>query len=188
MTTARSAIWPMQHVNPRLDTWARPLLVGLARLWQCRELVSVSCVVNDRLSTCLGRCRPAGSVVELSPRLFGREWRLRGEVLCHEAAHIAVRTLRGSSASPHGREWQALMQRAGFRPRAKVPTSRVAARKSTPGRPPAPGAPPRFLYQHRCAVCQFTRVARRAVPHWRCAACVAAGLDGALIITRLRGD
>ena len=37
---------------------------------------------------------------------------------------------------------------------------------------------------HWCPVCQSSRKARRPVKAWRCAACVAAGLDGTLEIAR----
>jgi hypothetical protein len=49
---------------------------------------------------------------------------------------------------------------------------------------PKPKTPPSIAYDHWCPVCQSSRQARRPVKAWRCAACVAAGLDGKLEITR----
>ncbi|HLE72474.1 MAG TPA: hypothetical protein VJH87_22540 [Vicinamibacteria bacterium] len=42
----------------------------------------------------------------------------------------------------------------------------------------------RELHGHRCPVCQLFRAARRLMSRWRCAACVASGLEGRLSITR----
>jgi len=62
-------------------------------------------------------------------------------------------------------------------PRARHPTDQNGER---PAKPKAPSP----LYDHWCPVCQSSRVGRRPVKAWRCAACVAAGLDGKLEITR----
>ena len=49
---------------------------------------------------------------------------------------------------------------------------------------PTPRTQSAIAYDHWCPVCQSSRQARRPVKAWRCAACVAAGLDGRLEITR----
>jgi hypothetical protein len=49
---------------------------------------------------------------------------------------------------------------------------------------PNPKPQPSITYDHWCPVCQSSRQARRPVKAWRCAACVTAGLDGTLEITR----
>ena len=175
----------MQQLTRSLDAWARPHLKAWARLWRCRCLASVTCTVNRRLLASLGRCRPAAGVIELNPRLLSSAWRLRGEVLCHEAAHLTVRELHGSAANPHGQEWRELMVLAGFKPRVVIPGARQARRSpgsESANRMRAVGG---LVYEHRCPVCQFTRLARRPVRRWRCAACVGAGLDGVLLITRM---
>ncbi len=70
------------------------------------------------------------------------------------------------------------MRIAGYEPRARLPAgtlpqpSRKRRRRQ------------RYLYIHRCPVCQAEQIARRAVRRWRCAACVEAGLDGELEIWR----
>jgi SprT protein len=100
-------------------------------------------------------------------------------VLCHELAHLAVHRLHGRSAKPHGPEWRALMQAAGYPPvtsLCRVVTDQSADRRLSPSQ-----------FEHRCPVCQMVRLARRRVSAWRCANCVAAGLPGELIVTRQEG-
>jgi predicted SprT family Zn-dependent metalloprotease len=91
-------------------------------------------------------------------------------------AHLATRELHGRSVRPHGPEWKALMTSAGFEPRTRLPSPTGAA---PPGKRRA-----RYVYLHRCPVCQLSRTARRLMGRWRCAACVASGLEGRLSITR----
>jgi len=176
-------------VTQILNALARPHLKQWARLWRSRALVSVECVANARLSVSLGRCRPAAGAIELNRRLLTDAWRLRREVLCHEAAHLAVRELHGFAAKPHGPEWRKLMTLAGFEPRMAIP---VAPRgpagllNSASGSAESARAVRVHSYEHRCPVCQFTRMARRPVGRWRCASCVDAGLEGVLLITRVR--
>ena len=171
-----------------LDAWARPHLTKWARLWRCRPLASVECLVNPRLSISLGRCRTAARAIELNSRLLSDAWRLRREVLCHEAAHVAVRELHGLAAKPHGAEWRELMALAGFKPRVAIPVEPrgpAASRDSDFGSTKDTRTVRGYRYKHRCPVCQFTRMARRPVGRWRCADCVGAGLDGTLLISRL---
>ena len=97
------------------------------------------------------------------------------EVLSHEIAHIAVRDLHGVGRRPHGPEWMALVRAAGFEPQKRIAWS-------SGSRTPNASAIQRPNYLHRCPVCQLRRIARRPVRHWRCAACVTAGLSGRLDI------
>ena len=99
------------------------------------------------------------------------------EVLCHEMAHLAARELHGRNVRPHGPEWKALMTSAGFEPRTRLPSPNGAPRPGRRRRAP-------YVYVHRCPVCQLLRPARRLMSRWRCAACVASGLEGRLTITR----
>ena len=99
------------------------------------------------------------------------------EVLCHELAHVAAYELHGRRHRPHGPEWAALMQAAGFEPRARARlTHDVSALLVAPRR----GS----QYEHRCPVCRAVRFARRPVRQWRCVACITAGLDGHLLISK----
>lgn len=131
--------------------------------------------VSYRLTTTLARCWPRTGRIELSARALRMPARLP-ELLCHEAAHLAVFALHGPDCRPHGPEWQALMRQAGFEPRATLVSACRVMR-------PKP-APVSARYEHVCPVCHTSRTAKRPVPRWRCAACVAAGLDGTLTIRR----
>ena len=140
------------------------------------ERVSVS--FSSRLRRSLGRSVPARGRVSLHVSLrYGPRARL-AEVLCHEVAHIAVYELHGRSPRPHGAEWARLVTAAGFRPT-------VRARGVTTARPHLTDGRTRQCYEHVCPVCQTTRFARRPVRRWHCAQCVAAGLDGEMVITAL---
>ncbi|MGE3843061.1 MAG: SprT family zinc-dependent metalloprotease [Vicinamibacterales bacterium] len=153
---------------------ARSIVKGFLRRWTVRS-VDAQLAVSDRLTTTLARCWPRTGRIELSARALRMPARLP-ELLCHEAAHLAVFALHGPNCRPHGPEWQALMRQAGFKPRATlVSACRVLRPK------PAPAS---VRWEHVCPVCQTTRTGKRPVPRWRCAACVAAGLDGKLTIRR----
>lgn len=79
---------------------------------------------------------------------------------------------------PHGREWKAFMAAAGFPARVRIPEAmmpesiRAANRASR-------------RWEHRCPVCQATRMARTRMTRWRCRRCVEAGRSGRLVIGRV---
>jgi SprT protein len=149
-----------------LDLWDVPHLDARSRIeW------------SPRLTTSLGRCYPDKKLVRIASHLERAPDGLLNEVLCHEMAHLAVRELHGRSARPHGPEWKALMEKAGFEPRTRLPSPEGALPPRRRRRSP-------YLYVHRCPVCQLARSARRLMSRWRCAACVASGLEGRLAITR----
>jgi hypothetical protein len=161
------------------------ILHRLGALWNAPALAGLSVAVNPRLSRTLGRLVGRTSRMELGPRALTGEKRLR-EVVTHEAAH-AVLAARDQAApqGPHGPEWRELMALAGY-PEATGAHWRCqkgGGRSTGPGGPSRPNSPPP-LYDHWCPVCQSSRTGRRPVKAWRCAACVAAGLDGKLEITR----
>jgi predicted SprT family Zn-dependent metalloprotease len=142
------------------------ILGRLGSLWKAPALADLPVALNPRLSRTLGRLVGRPWRIELGPKALASDERLR-EVVTHEAAHAALARRDGATPqAPHGREWRQLMALAGY-----------------PGRPPEPTAPA-TLYDHWCPVCQSSRTGRRPVKAWRCAACVAAGLDGRLEITR----
>jgi predicted SprT family Zn-dependent metalloprotease len=140
----------------------------------------VKVAINPRLSVSLARSLLSTNVIELSPRLLKRGRRLRLEVLCHEAAHLAVSGGTGHAARPHGPEWAEFMRMAGFEPRATIANRCQLAGAAIKPRPRDRSR----VYEHRCPVCQFTRRARRPVPVWLCKSCVDAGLPGKLLICR----
>lgn len=149
------------------------LLDNWARTWEVPNLAAIVEIrFSNRLERSLGRCKPSLGLVTLAAELESGDQNLLAEVLCHEVAHIAAYRLHGARAAAHGKEWQALVRAAGFEPRAisrrlEVPPARRRRKRR---------------YEHRCEVCQSVQYGGRPVPQWRCAECLAAGLDGALTI------
>jgi predicted SprT family Zn-dependent metalloprotease len=161
------------------------ILHQLATLWKAPELVDIPVALNPRLSRTLGRLVGRPWRIELGPRAVVSEKRLR-EVVTHEGAHAALAVSTGPTPAPHGPEWRQLMALAGY-PQATgahwhchSPAGQSPRQKQQPN----PKPQPTIAYDHWCPVCQANRQARRPVKAWRCAACVAAGLDGTLEITR----
>lgn len=148
--------------------WAEPgLTEGLRIEWSLR------------MSTSLGRCFPARRLIRINESALGQLPHLLEEVVCHELAHLAVYLRHGAEAQPHGPEWQALVEAAGYSPERRVSVDS----------PPA-GERPRQKrggwYEHRCPVCQQRRFARASTPRWRCAECVEDGLAGTMTVTKVR--
>ena len=149
------------------------------RLWRAPGLASSASVrFSARLTATAGRCALAKREIVLSVALRdGPEERLL-EVLCHEAAHLAAHLRHGRLPRLHGTEWAELVRKAGYEPtRHLAPSSRGTRQHEAKLRP-------RYLVTHTCPVCHTRRVAKRAVPQWRCAECRAAGLPGRFVITR----
>lgn len=160
---------------------AQRLIARLGPIWNIPdEALKVELALNPRLTRAVARFLRRPRVIELGPRFFELGSR-HEEILCHELAHAAVDFVHGSSAKPHGPEWRRLIEAAGYRAEAR--TTRVLPIEQRPAVPKR-RASPTAVYEHRCPVCQMVRRAKRPVPQWRCAACVAAGLPGALQITR----
>jgi predicted SprT family Zn-dependent metalloprotease len=162
------------------------LLRQLATLWEAAALVDIPVALNGRLSRTLGRLVSRPWRIELGPRALVSSKSLR-EVVTHEGAHAALAAKAGPSQSaPHGPEWRRLMALAGY-PQATGAhwhCHSPAGQSPQQKQPPNPKPQPANTYDHWCPVCQSSRQARRPVKAWRCAACVAAGLDGRLEITR----
>lgn len=137
----------------------------------------VSVVFSHRMVKSLGRCDLKNKTIRLNPKLKGRRGEILLEVLCHEAAHIAVHETHGARSGPHGEEWRRYVSQAGFEPRVATGLKGY--------NPPSLRKPATAVYEHRCPVCQMTRRSQRPVSRWRCAACMWAGLDGRLIIERI---
>jgi predicted SprT family Zn-dependent metalloprotease len=152
-------------------TKLRSMVKKWARLWRVPSLARVEIATNARLRTCLGRCFPKANRIQLNPTLLQKKSVLLHEVLCHEAAHIAAYTLEPGQSRAHGRQWALMMMVAGFKPQTTIP-----ARQCIQGR--GLDEVRTELFEHRCPVCGFTRLARRPMSRWRCRTCVAAGFSG----------
>lgn len=151
-----------------------------ASLWGVPELLKGSSVQqNRRLRTTVARWIEEKKCVELGPRFFGLI-QYQNDVLCHELAHAAAVQIHGKNISPHGPEWCALIQAAGYVPSSKLQTARHMTEISGKRRPS-------IEYEHRCPVCHAVRYAKRRMTSWRCIECVRSGLPGQLEIRRFQG-
>lgn len=156
-----------------------PLIRTWAHLWRVAGLeTQVTVAFSQRLRRSLGRCAPAAGRVVLHPSLRDAEPSRLDEVLCHEVAHVAAYRLYGRAVRPHGPEWRQLVELAGYHAAVRAPGP-ARLQRHTPTRQAT------LSYEHRCPVCHSARLARRPVRRWRCAECVAAGLDGEMLVTRL---
>ncbi|MGO9037100.1 MAG: SprT-like domain-containing protein [Steroidobacteraceae bacterium] len=150
-------------------------------LWRVPALGSLVTVApNFRLRTTLARYVLKARTIELGPAFF-RLRRRRLAVLCHEAAHAAVAIKFNLAEQPHGPIWVSLVEAAGYPARSTwaVPRRRVTSKRAHVG-----NVRKRLVYEHRCPVCQFRRLAGRPVRVWRCPECSAAGLPAVLTVTR----
>jgi predicted SprT family Zn-dependent metalloprotease len=151
-------------------------LTHCATTWSLPDLPSsVSITFSPRLRATLGRCHPEKGRITLHQSLALEAADHLPLVLCHELAHVVAFRRHGPAVAPHGPEWRALVQQAGFDPAVTLPVAPTCDNASAPGR---------LAYAHTCPTCHTRRLARRPVPRWRCAECVAAGLPGELVITR----
>ncbi len=152
-----------------------PLLTHLASTWSLPDLPSrIHLAASTRMTRALARAYPATGRISISARALrhGSEDLLR-EILCHEAAHIAVFMKHGGRrVRPHGREWQELVRQAGYEPRVRMPAGAGLPAAAVQRRPRA--------YTHHCPVCGWTQVKRTTNRRWRCATCVASGRSGLL--------
>lgn len=140
-------------------------MAAALRRWQgLRRAPALASSATVRFSTRLataGRCALAKREIVLSAGLLGGpEGRLL-EVLCHEAAHLAAHLQHGRVSRLHGTEWPELVREAGHEPRRRLGASSHSDNRQG-------GARPRYLVIQTCPVCHTRRLAKRAVPQWRC--------------------
>ena len=133
---------------------------------------------SSRMQRSLGSYRSARDEITLALWLFEAPPVLLEEVLCHEAAHAAVHRVHGRSVRPHGREWRGFMERAGLRPRVRIPFEELPESRRAE-------IVEARRWAHRCPVCQATRLARTRVSRWRCRRCWERGLGGELRVERV---
>jgi len=161
---------------------AKRLLRRLAVLWGRPGVARIEVVVHPRLRRTLGRFSLRTMQIELSPAALSPV--TLAEVLVHEAAHAALASGETKADRPHGLEWRELMALAGRSDARATKWCRRNRRTSGPDSAQGSRTIVQRIYDHWCPVCQATRIARRPVTAWRCAACAAAGLVGRLEITR----
>jgi predicted SprT family Zn-dependent metalloprotease len=139
---------------------------------------------SSRLHRSLGRAFPGQCLVKLSPALLTVRRVIALEAVCHEIAHVVVPQLHRKRCLPHGPEWAQLVRKAGFPARVRVPLSKEAPPRERTDRVTIATARKgsERCYIHTCPVCHIRRLAKRRISRWRCAACVAAGLDGRLTV------
>lgn len=166
-------------MDPARIEGLRRALVEWADLWGVPKLAErTSLRVSSRFRRSLGSYHAQRSEIALAEWLLDGPSKLIAEVLCHEAAHAAVRTVYGSRVRPHGPEWRDLMVKAGMPARARIPAAELPL--------PQQAALNRSrVWEHRCPVCQATRLARTRVTRWRCRPCQEAGRTGELLIERV---
>jgi predicted SprT family Zn-dependent metalloprotease len=162
---------------------AEGILRQLGALWEAPALADITVVLNPRLSRTLGRLVGRPWRIEIGQRALVSVKRLR-EVVTHEGAHAALAAKAGPSPTPHGPEWRELMALAGYPEATGAHWRCHSPAGQSPQQTQQPKPQPSITYGHWCPVCQTSRQGRRPVKAWRCAACVAAGLDGTLEITR----
>ena len=168
----------------------RCTILEFSHLWEVSELPGlVKVEFSPRMKTSLGRCLPERGIVRLNNHLRSRSREFVREVLCHELAHFVIHRRFGAHVKPHGVEWQRLVELAGYEPSARV-SSLFSEFEASDQEVVGSGAGAqnqrcRSKFEHRCPVCQSVRFAGTAARRWRCAECVADGLDGELVILQV---
>jgi predicted SprT family Zn-dependent metalloprotease len=182
MCVSRHAIAPpVEFYRVEQGEALTALIQRAATSWGLSELGRyVTLRTSSRIRRSLGSFRPARNEIIVASWILEASDRLRAEVVCHEAAHAAVHFLHGEGVRPHGPEWRDLMTKAGFSPRVRIPASELPESRQTI-------LAKSNVWEHRCPVCQATRLARTRVTRWRCGRCRAAGRSGELGIQRVAG-
>lgn len=165
------------------------LLANWSIAWGLPGLgAAITVEFSSRLKRSLGRSRPQLGKILLHESLRVQRRAMLPMVLCHEAAHLAAFHLWGRKIRPHGAEWAELVRASGYDVSTTVrarPRHPVRATDSTVEQRASEGRPRKRQVLHCCPVCQTQRLAKRAVPQWRCAECRAAGLDGRMEVISL---
>ena len=125
----------MQRLAERIRAWFV--------LWGVEDSDSpVEIRVSTRMTRSIGSADGRRNRMTLAVWLFNQPEEIVNEVVCHEAAHLAVFRSYGTEPKPHGREWRTLMRHAGFPPRTRLevpfppsPTGRRRGRRTLSVRP-----------------------------------------------------
>lgn len=140
MTTSPNSKRPLPDNVPEL-------LQGWCNLWGAGDLVpEITVELSSRMTRSLGRCYPDRNLIRIAIFVLDESDKLFEEVLCHEAAHLAAYHLHGKSIRPHGYEWKALVQQAGYAPAVRFKESRL--QRTTPPRKRRARRPTRKRWIH----------------------------------------
>jgi predicted SprT family Zn-dependent metalloprotease len=143
-------------------------LADWATSWRTPQLPGrVTVTFSGRMTKSLGRVRPMTGQIRLNSKLQTVPRRFLLEVLCHEAAHVAVHLLHGANAKPHGPEWQELVRIAGYQPATKLGHQALTQK--------APQNTTISRHRYRCRICQCDYFVRRKSSRLHCNLCYSAG-------------
>ena len=143
-------------------------LLRWARVWRTPDLPHcVKILFSTRLRKSLGRVRAKSGVITLNTQLASVPRSVLLEVLCHEAAHVAIYLLHGWRAKPHGPEWRELVQLAGYRPATRLRCPQLHSAEME--RLPAPRT------HCRCPVCLTEYFVHRLSLLQHCSVCFRVG-------------
>lgn len=153
------------HIVPRKSHNFTRALAKWAGCWRTPGLAGLlSISFSNRLRKSAGRVRPKAGIVTLHAKLITAPRSVVLEVLCHEAAHVAAYLLHGSRVKPHGSQWRALVQAAGYQPSTSLRSRWLP--------PPAPAPSSSRRHHYRCPVCQADYFVRRRNSHLHCTPCL----------------
>ena len=133
---------------------------------------------SSRFRRSLGSYRPKRNEITMAEWLLDGPVALRDEVFCHETAHAAVHFAYGDRTKPHGTEWREFMAKAELPARVRIPVADLPEVRRT-------ALVSSRVWEHRCPVCQATRLARTRVTRWRCSRCRDEGRSGELVVERV---
>ena len=171
---------PNRPLKPTLDL--PRVLTRWATLWRTPGLVDrVTVEFSPRLARSLGRVRPASGIIRLNALLQNVPHKILLEVLCHEAAHVAVYLTHGLKAQPHGPDWRDLVRRAGYTPTTKLAhPSLPRPRPNLSSKVSALTPRPATRHRYHCPICQHVYFVRRKSSRLHCTACDPAGCPAPL--------
>jgi predicted SprT family Zn-dependent metalloprotease len=165
-----SSIAPIQFES--LSKWAA--------IWCTPELpFRVEVLFSSRMTKSLGRARPRAGKILLNAKLRLAPCQLLLEVLCHEAAHVAVFLKHGPQAKPHGAEWRELVGLAGYEPMTSLCCRLMDAYPK-----PCAVVRPAKLHKYRCPVCQEDFFVRQKNSRLYCGLCFDNGISEVLMLVK----
>src|SRR5262245_2368048 len=92
------------------SSWLRQSMKHWGELWKLPGIEKrIQINFNARLKSSLGRSNVRKGTISLNLILKLQDRQKLLEVVCHEAAHVAVFEIYGKNTKPHGQEWQRLV-------------------------------------------------------------------------------